>query len=67
MIQVAILGFGTVGSGVLEVLQKNAAQVTRRAGEQVRVKYILDIRDFSGHPNADLFVNSIDPILEDPR
>ena len=67
MIQVAILGFGTVGSGVLEVLQKNAAQVTRRAGEQVRVKYILDIRDFSGHPNADLFVNSIDPILEDPE
>ncbi len=67
MIHVAILGFGTVGSGVLEVLQKNAAQVARRAGEPVEVKYILDIRDFSGHPNADLFVNSIDPILEDPE
>ena len=67
MIKIAILGFGTVGSGVLEVLEKNAAGVARRAGEEVRVKYILDIRDFSDHPRAELFVNNIDPILEDPE
>lgn len=67
MINVAILGFGTVGSGVLEVLQKNAAGIARRAGQPVQVKYILDIRDFSAHPQARLFVSSIDPILEDPE
>lgn len=67
MIKIAILGFGTVGSGVWEVLRKNAVSVAKRAGEPVQVKYILDIRDFSSHPDAALFVNSIDPILEDPE
>ena len=67
MAKIAILGFGTVGSGVLEVLDKNAAGIARRAGQKIEVKYILDIRDFSAHPKAELFVNSIDPILEDPE
>ena len=46
MAKIAILGFGTVGSGVLEVCRRNAASVARRAGEPVEVKYILDVRDF---------------------
>lgn len=67
MAKIAILGFGTVGSGVHEVLRRNAAGVSRRAGEPVEVKYILDVRDFSGHPDAKLFVKSIDMILGDPE
>ena len=52
MAKIAILGFGTVGSGVYEVLCRNAAGVSRRAGEPVEVKYILDPKDFSAHPAA---------------
>jgi len=67
LINVAILGFGTVGSGVYEVLKSNAANIARRAGQPVEVKYILDIRDFSARPDAALFVNQIDPILKDDQ
>ncbi len=67
MAKIAILGFGTVGSGVFEVLRRNAAGVSRRAGEPVEVKYILDVRDFSNHPDAALFVKSIDVIIADPE
>ena len=67
MAKIAILGFGTVGGGVLEVLRRNAASVSRRAGQPVEVKYTLDIRDFSNHPDAALFVQSIDTILADPE
>ncbi len=66
MAQIAILGFGTVGSGVLEVCRRNAAAITRRAGEPVEVKYILDVRDFSATPDAALFTDSLDTILADP-
>ncbi len=65
MAKVAILGFGTVGSGVLEVIQTNAQSIARRAGEEVAVKYILEKRDFSAHPDAQLFVQDIDVILSD--
>lgn len=65
MAKIAILGFGTVGSGVLEVLRRNEQSITRRAGQPVTVKYICDIRDFSQHPDAQLFVNNIDAVLQD--
>lgn len=67
MAKIAILGFGTVGSGVLAVLRKNAEKAAKRAGEPVEVKYILDVRDFRDHPDADLFVQDIDVILHDPE
>ena len=67
MAKIAILGFGTVGSGVYEVLCRNAAGVSRRAGEPVEVKYILDPKDFSNHPAAHLFIKNFDTILEDPE
>ncbi len=67
MISIAILGFGTVGSGVLEVLRRSAFSIERRAGQPIDVKYICDIRDFSAHPDAPLFVNNIDAILGDPE
>lgn len=67
MAKIAILGFGTVGSGVYEVLRRNAAGVSRRAGEPVEVKYILDVKDYSDRPDAHLFVKNIDVILADPE
>ena len=57
----------TVQTPLPEVLCRNAAGVSRRAGEPVEVKYILDPKDFSGHPAANLFVKSIDTILQDPE
>lgn len=65
MSKIAILGFGNIGSGVLEVLRVNAANVSRRAGKPVEVAYILDVRDFSKSKDARLFVNNIDVILQD--
>ncbi len=67
MAKIAILGFGTVGSGVLEVCRCNAAAIARRAGQPVEVKYILDVRDFSATPDAALFVRDLDTILADPE
>ena len=67
MAKIAILGFGTVGSGVYEVLCRNAASVSRRAGEPVEVKYILDPKDFTGNPVEPLVVKNIDVILQDPE
>ena len=67
MAKIAIMGFGTVGSGVLEVCRRNAASIARRAGEPVEVKYILDVRDFSDSLDAALFVKDINVILNDPE
>ena len=65
MIKIAIIGFGVVGSGVYEVLRTNAADITVNAGEEIDIKYILDIRDFSSHSESQLFVNDINTILND--
>ena len=67
MFKVAILGFGTVGSGVAEVLQTNAALIKKRVGEPVELKYILDIRDFSGTPYAPLVISDFAVIESDPE
>lgn len=67
MINVAILGFGTVGSGVAEVLTTNGALIDQRVGEQVRVKYIVDIRDFPDSPYKDLFEKDFSVVEADPE
>ena len=46
MINVAVLGYGTVGGGVVEVLDKNKEVIAKKAGEEINLKYILDLRDF---------------------
>ena len=66
MVQAAVFGFGTVGSGVVEILDKNAAQIERRVPGGLHVKYILDIREFPDSPYGDLIVHDIDEILADP-
>ena len=67
MAKIAIMGFGTVGSGVLEVCRRNAASIARRAGEPVEVKYILDVRDFPDSPYRDCFVKDFGVIESDPE
>ena len=67
MVNVAILGFGTVGSGVAEVLTTNSGLIDRRVEDLVRLKYILDVRDFPDSPYRDCFVKDIAVIEEDPE
>lgn len=66
MIQIAILGFGTVGSGVAQVLKANAEAIAHRVYAPVEVKYIMDLRDFSSSPLADRFVQDFSVIERDP-
>ncbi len=65
MIQVAVMGYGTVGSGVVEVIEKNKEEINKKSGEEINIKYILDLRDFPGDPYADKVVHDVDLILED--
>lgn len=50
MVNIAVMGYGTVGSGVIEVLQTNKERIDQRAGDEIHVKCILDLRDFPGDP-----------------
>ncbi len=65
MISIAILGHGVVGSGVAEVLRNNEKGITAKAGENIRVTRILDLRTFPDLPYADLFTTNFDDILQD--
>lgn len=47
--EIAVLGYGTVGSGVVEVLETNQKSIAKRAGQDIHVKYVLDLRDFFGN------------------
>ncbi len=67
MKQIAILGFGVVGSGTAEVLTENQKLIAARCGEEINVKYILDLREFPEHPLGDRVVHDIKVILEDPE
>ncbi|MEG2396659.1 MAG: homoserine dehydrogenase [Oscillospiraceae bacterium] len=63
---VAVMGYGTVGSGVVEVLSKNRESIAKRSGQSdISVKYILDLRDFPGDINEDKFVKDFNTILND--
>lgn len=67
MISIAVLGYGTVGSGVIEVLNTNGRRIDQRAGEEIRVKYVLDIRDFPGDPIQEKIVHDFETIVNDPE
>lgn len=67
MIKVAILGYGTVGSGVAEVLTCNRDLIEKRVGEELELKYILDLREFAGDTFEDRIVHDVDIILNDPE
>lgn len=65
MVKAAVMGYGTIGSGVVEVLTENREQVAKAAGQEIEVKYILDLRDFPDSPVADKIVHDFKRIEED--
>ncbi|HWT75092.1 MAG TPA: homoserine dehydrogenase [Mobilitalea sp.] len=67
MINIAVLGYGTIGSGVVEVLNTNGESIKKRAGDRINIKYVLDLRDFPNDPIQEKIVHNIDNILNDPE
>ncbi len=65
MTKMAIMGYGVVGSGVYDIVTKNADTIRKKIGEELAVRYILDIRDFDNHPEKHLFVKDADIIAND--
>lgn len=67
MIKVSVLGYGTVGSGVVEIIRENADLITKRTGEEIQVKSVLDLRDFPGDPVQDIIVHDFEEIKNDSQ
>src|SRR5699024_7166515 len=67
MVQAAVLGYGTVGSGVVEVLETNRESIAKKAGEEIRIKYVLDLKDFPGQPVEKVLVHDYETIVNDPE
>ncbi len=67
MVNIAVMGYGTVGSGVAEVIRTNGDIINQRAADEINIKYVLDIRDFPGDPIQEKIVHDIDVIVEDPE
>ncbi len=67
MIKIAVLGYGTVGSGVVEVIEKNHDSINKKAADEIEIKYVLDLRDFPGDPVEKVLVHDYNVILNDPE
>ena len=67
MLNIALMGYGVIGSGVAKVIEENKKLIASRLGEEVYLKYILEIRDMSGTPYADRVVTDLNVILNDPE
>jgi len=65
--KIAVLGYGTVGSGVVEIVNRNHDNIAKRAGEEIDVKYVLDLRDFEGDPVQEILVHDYNTIINDPE
>ena len=65
MVNIAVLGYGTVGSGVVEVIHTNGKLINQRVGDEIKIKKVLDIRDFPGEPVQDLITHDFEEILGD--
>lgn len=66
MKNVAVMGYGTVGSGVVEILLENKKRIAQKIGEEIEVKYVLDLREFPGSPIEDKIVHDFNQIVTDP-
>ena len=64
MVQIAVLGYGTVGSGVVEVIDTNHESINRKAGDEINIKYVLDLRDFPGDPVQEVLVHDFETIYQ---
>ena len=67
MINIAVLGYGTVGSGVVEVIRTNHELINKRAGEEIKIKYVLDLREFPGDPVEEILVHDFEQTVNDPE
>lgn len=67
MVNIAVMGYGTVGSGVVEVIKTNGARINQRIGDELCIKYVLDLRDFPGDPIQEKIVHDFDIIVNDPE
>ena len=65
MINIAVMGYGTVGSGVVEVVNTNGKRINQRIGEELNIKYVLDLRDFPGDPVQEKIVHDFETIVND--
>lgn len=67
MVNIAVLGYGTVGSGVVEVINTNHESINKRAGQEINIKYVLDLRDFPGDPVQEVLVHDYEIIANAPE
>lgn len=67
MIQTAVMGFGTIGSGVAEVIDTNREGILKATGQELHVKYILDLRNFPGNKYEDRIIHDFNKIVGDPE
>lgn len=65
MINIAVMGYGTVGSGVVEVVNTNGKRINQRIGEELNIKYVLDMKDFPGDPVQEKIVHDFETIIAD--
>lgn len=65
-VDIAVLGYGTVGSGVVEVIRTNQDVINHRVGKDIHIKYVLDLREFPGDPVQEILVHDYNVILNDP-
>ena len=66
MVNIAVMGYGTVGSGVVEVINTNGARINQRIGDELNVKYVLDLREFPGDPVEKILIHDFETIVNDP-
>ncbi|MBS6396363.1 MAG: homoserine dehydrogenase [Clostridiales bacterium] len=65
MIKVAIMGYGTVGSGVYEVIKTNQKSIDKKVGQELQIKYVLDLREFPGDPVMEVLTHDFEDIIKD--
>ena len=65
MVNIAVMGYGTVGSGVVEVVNTNGARINQRIGDELNIKYVLDLRDFPEDPVPEKIVHDFETIIND--
>lgn len=65
MVKIAVLGYGTVGSGVVEVIRTNQEVIDQRVGEELRIKYVLDLKDFPGDPVQEFITHDFEDVVND--
>ena len=67
MIKIAVIGFRNIGGGLVELVERNKKLIARDCRCEVEIKYIVDIRDFSGHPLENKIIKDFGTVINDPE